>query len=85
MTDRHEQLVRELAKMMRDGADGAAIHGILARVAPEDRDDVLREAQRQAGLEHEGALEDDVSDTRGPGPGFDDEPEKVDDKGGVIS
>jgi hypothetical protein len=33
--------------------------------------------------EHEGATEDEVGDITGPGAGFDKEPEKVNDKGGV--
>lgn len=34
--------------------------------------------------EHEGATEDEVGDLTGPGAGFDKEPEKVKDKGGVV-
>ena len=33
--------------------------------------------------EHEGATDDHVSDRTGPGAGYDKEPEKVRDKGGV--
>ena len=33
--------------------------------------------------EHEGATDEDVGDRTGPGAGFDEEPEKVKDKGGV--
>jgi hypothetical protein len=33
--------------------------------------------------EHEGATEDEVGDRTGPGAGFDDEPAKVKDRGGV--
>lgn len=87
MTDRHELLVQELAEMMRQGHDSAAVETILTRVAPEHREQVRAEAQRlsRAAAVHEGALEEEVSDTRGPGPGFDEEPEKVKDKGGVIT
>jgi hypothetical protein len=35
--------------------------------------------------EHEGATEEEVGDRKGPGPGFDEEPAKVDDAGGVVS
>jgi hypothetical protein len=34
--------------------------------------------------EHEGATEEETGDLTGPGPGYDQEPEKVKDKGGVV-
>lgn len=34
---------------------------------------------------HEGATEEQVGDRRGPGPGYDQEPEEVTEKGGVVS
>ncbi len=34
--------------------------------------------------EHEGATEDKTGDLTGPGSGYDQEPEKVKDKGGVV-
>jgi hypothetical protein len=87
MTDRHDDLVQELAALMRNGEDSAATDAVLSRVAPEHREAVRAEAHRQAaaGTEHEGALEEEVGDTRGPGPGFDDEPETIRNKGGVSS
>ena len=87
MPDRHEALVQELADLMRQGHDANAVNAILARVAPEHREQVRAEAERQSRgqVAHEGALEEAVGDTRGPGPGFDDEPEIVKTKGGVIS
>lgn len=33
--------------------------------------------------EHEGATDQEIGDRTGPGAGYDDEPEKVKDKGGV--
>ncbi len=34
-------------------------------------------------VEHEGGTEDDIGERTGPGAGYDDEPEQVDDEGGV--
>jgi hypothetical protein len=34
-------------------------------------------------VEHEGGTEDDIGELTGPGAGYDDEPEQVDDEGGV--
>jgi hypothetical protein len=34
--------------------------------------------------DHEGATDRQVGDRGGPGPGYDDEPEKVKDEGGVV-
>jgi hypothetical protein len=34
--------------------------------------------------DHEGATDQQVGDRRGPGPGYDDEPEKIKDEGGVL-
>ena len=34
--------------------------------------------------EHEGATEEEIGDRTGPGAGFDEEPAKVKDKGGVV-
>lgn len=34
--------------------------------------------------EHEGATDKEIGDRTGPGAGYDDEPEKVKDKGGVV-
>jgi hypothetical protein len=34
-------------------------------------------------VEHEGGTEDEIGELTGPGAGYDDEPEQVDDQGGV--
>ena len=34
-------------------------------------------------VDHEGGTEDDIGERTGPGAGYDDEPEQVDDEGGV--
>ena len=39
--------------------------------------------RNNSGREHEGATEDRVGDRTGPEAGYDDEPEKVKDRGGV--
>ena len=41
-------------------------------------------AERPKVDEHEGATDEQVSDTTGPGVGYDQEPAQVRDKGGVI-
>ena len=41
-------------------------------------------AERPKTDEHEGATDDQVGDTTGPGAGYDQEPEQERDKGGVI-
>ena len=41
-------------------------------------------AERTKTDEHEGATDDQVGDTTGPGAGYDQEPEQERDKGGVI-
>ena len=40
--------------------------------------------ERSTNDEHEGAVDDQVGDTTGPGVGYDQEPEQQRDKGGVI-
>jgi hypothetical protein len=39
--------------------------------------------RKREGAEHEGATEDSVGNLGGPGPGYDEEPEKDPDSGGV--
>lgn len=44
--------------------------------------DTVREKGQEP--EHEGATDKEIGDRTGPGAGYDDEPEKIKDKGGVV-
>jgi len=57
-----------------------------APVSPADRPEKSKKReldQVHQNDEHEGATEDQVDDRRGPGPGFDEEPERERDDSGV--
>ena len=47
------------------------------------RDDAAGRGRSPLKREHEGASETEVGDRRGPGVGYDEQPEQVGDKGGV--
>jgi len=62
---------RDIHPERRQDPKGPAVEFPKNPVEPEDPED------------HEGATEEEVGDRTGPGAGYDDEPEKADDKGGV--
>ena len=81
-----EDAIRSLTDLIGRGTSGTAIDQLLAGLAAAEREGILAEARRRAKLAgHEGALEEEVSDTRGPGPGYDEEPQGVTNRSGVIT
>jgi hypothetical protein len=81
-----EEFVTDVVKMIEGGASDRQIEVFLGSVLAADRPRVLAEARKRArpgAPDHEGASEREVGDRTGPGAGYDDEPSKVKDRGGV--
>ena len=81
-----EEFVTDVVKMIEGGASDKQIDVFLHGVSAADRPRVLSEARKRArpsAPEHEGASEREIGDRTGPGAGYDDEPSRVKDRGGV--
>jgi hypothetical protein len=80
-----DDVVSKLTAMIQDGSGQEQIDMFLSNIRPEHRDEVLQLARAKArkSNEHEGATENEVGDTTGSGAGYDTDPKKVADKGGV--